>query len=286
MDDSELQRLRAVVREMGSILVAYSGGVDSALLLTVAVAELGDGAAALTAISPSLPESELAESRAYADSLGVRHILVHSREQDRPGYQENAGNRCFHCKSELFDLTSVEAERFGYRWVADGTIADDFGEHRPGLAAASAHGVRHPLAEVGLTKSMVRRIARDLGVPVWAKPSAPCVASRIAVGTRVTPLLLSRVVRAEAAIRALGFRIFRLRIHALGNAELARLEIALEEWPRVTEPGIREQLTLACREEGFSWITLDLEGYRRGSVAQPLASATAPNGSPPVPNAK
>lgn len=281
MDPTPLIRLRALMQEMGSMLVAYSGGVDSALLMTVARQELGDRAAALTAVSDSLPEGELADAKAYAEKLGIRHILAPSNEMERPGYRENLGDRCFHCKSELFDITTIEAARWGYRWVADGTIVDDLAEHRPGLRAAANHAVRHPLAEAGFTKVFVREAAQALGVPTWAKPSAPCIASRIAVGTQVTPGRLGRIGRAEKSIRALGFQIFRVRVHALGSVELARIEIDLAEWPRVTVPSVRDALLAACKEEGFSWITLDLQGYRKGSVATPDL-AIAPNPSTPA----
>lgn len=265
--DEKMVRLRAILAEMESVLVAFSGGVDSALVLAVAQEVLGDRAVALTADSVTLAPEEAENARAVAARLGARHEVVSTHELEREGYAQNGGNRCYFCKTELFELASSRAAMRGLRWVADGTIVDDLSGHRPGLAAAAEHGVRHPLVEAGFCKADVREAARALGLPVWDKPSFACLGSRFAVGTRVTSERVTRVARVETALRRLGFRQFRVRIHAIDAAELARIEVGIDEVAAVTQPETRAAIIAACKAEGYSWITLDLEGYRTGSTA-------------------
>lgn len=249
------------------LIVTFSGGVDSALVLAAAIQAIGDRALALTAVSPTLPIEETEAAITLARELGARHELVDAHELEVEAYAANTGDRCYHCKSELFDLAAAEASRRGAGAVVDGTIVDDLGDDRPGLRAAAEHGVRHPLLDVGYTKAAVRATARALGIRAWDKPSFACLGSRFAPGTRVTLDRVLRVARVETALRREGFRQFRVRYHLVGSDEHARIELGGDELGRMVEPGVRERVVRAGRAEGFSRVTLDLEAY--GTKAGP-----------------
>lgn len=266
--EEKLERLRGVLAALPSALIAYSGGVDSAFLLAVAVETLGDRATALTARSPSIPAEELDAARALAARLGAAHLEVDSHELDDPRYAANPSNRCFYCKSELFLRTAEEAARLravrggAEIVVLDGTNVDDLSDHRPGREAAERAGVRSPLVEAGLRKDEIRALSRARGLPTWDKPSAPCLASRIPYGTEVTAERLVAIEKAERALRALGFRSFRVRHHET----VARLEIDAAELPRVFDPSLRDEIARAVKGAGFTFVSVDLEPLRSGRL--------------------
>ena len=247
------------MHEAGSVLVCFSGGVDSAFVLKVAHEALGDRALGLTALSPALPLSEREAASAVAREIGVPHVAVASNEIDDPSYAANPVNRCFFCKSELYRVAGAEAHRRGFATIVNGTNLDDLGDHRPGLEAASQQGVRSPLVELGFNKAAIRRCAREIGLSVWDKPAAACLASRIPYGTSVTHERLRQIDRAETALRALGFRQVRVRLHG----EVARVEVGISEFSHAFER--RAEVSAACHRAGFTFATLDLDGYRLGS---------------------
>ena len=264
-----LPRLREIVREMQSVLVCYSGGVDSALVLAVAHAELGERAIGITAVSPSFAPFEKKAAVAIATQIGARHLLVESHEIDDPRYQKNDIDRCFFCKSELYSITAAKKDELGAAFVINGVNIDDLGDHRPGLVAAKNAGVRSPLVEAGMNKAAVRAAAAEMGLPVWDKPASACLSSRLPFGTSVTRERLEQIGGLEAELLALGLRQVRVRWHEIQKTErtkggaIARVEVAKAELPRAFE--LREEIASAGKLHGFQYVTLDLEGYRTGS---------------------
>ena len=262
----KLLRLREALRNLGSALVAFSGGVDSTFVLKVAHDELGDRAVALTAISASVAPDERREAEALARELGVRHLAVDSGEVADPRYAANPANRCYFCKTELYALCAEQRQVLGLAAVVDGFNADDTHDHRPGHQAAREARVRSPLAEVGLGKDEIRALSRALGLRTWDKPQMPCLASRIPYGTSVTPERLVQIGSAEADLRALGLRNFRVRYHG----EVARVEVAAEELPRFADEALRAGVNAALKARGFRYVALDLEPFRSGRLNEAL----------------
>jgi pyridinium-3,5-biscarboxylic acid mononucleotide sulfurtransferase len=266
----QLDALRAVLRQLGSVLVCYSGGIDSAFVLAVAHAELGARAIGMTAVSPSLSEGEREDAARIAVKLGAAHRFVDSHELERPGYVQNGPDRCFHCKSELYDIAEAKRREWQLAVVVNGTNRDDLGDYRPGLEAAKNAGARSPLVEVGMTKADVRAAALAIGMDIWDKPAAACLSSRIPYGTSVTTERLAQIGGLEADLKALGFRQLRVRWHE----KIARIEIALSELELMLTPGIREAAVTAGKKHGFQYVTLDLGGYRQGSHNEVLVGRT------------
>jgi uncharacterized protein len=259
--------LRERLGRLPGAVVAFSGGVDSTMLLHACRAQLGERAVAVTADSPSLPRAELQEAQALARELGVRHVVLPTRELEREAYRQNAGDRCYHCKQELFVTVAQRRAEIGPEaWpVIFGAIVDDLGDHRPGQRAAAEHGVLAPLIDAGLGKADVRRYSREHGLRTADKPSFACLSSRVPYGTAIDAALLLRIERAEQVLREHGFRQFRVRHHG----DVARLELAPDEFARALE--LREVLAAAIRAAGYTFVALDLRGYRSGSMNEVLS---------------
>jgi uncharacterized protein len=266
MPGRKQDQLIAALRGMGRVIVAYSGGTDSAYLAWAAKQALGDDAIAVTADSASIPESHKRDAEAFARQFGIRHEYVATSEFDNPDYARNGPDRCFHCKDELFVVLEKFGRERGIEHIVYGVNQDDLGDYRPGQRAAKLHDVEAPLVDAGLTKAEIRELSRVAGLPTWDRPAAACLSSRIPYGTPVTIQNVKQVELGEEEMKALGFRQFRTRFHG----EMVRIEIAREELPRAMSLEMADRMTAIFKRLGYKYVALDLEGYRQGSLNEVL----------------
>src|SRR5580693_6350730 len=272
IEEKELRLLKQL-SEFPSVIVALSGGADSAYLAWAAHHAIGDRALSVTALSPSYSAHDRIVVEEFVRQLGVRHEFVETHEMENPKYRANAGDRCYFCKDELFSVLDTIAQERGFAAIAYGVNADDTLDFRPGHRAAAEHRVLAPLLDAQMYKADIRQLSQRAGLPTWDRPASACLASRLPYGTEVTPERLALVERGEAALRSLGFRQFRVRLHE----KLARVEIAPEEMPRAMSPQMATSIADRLRAAGFAYVALDLQGYRQGSLNEPLSRTTTPS---------
>ncbi len=272
---TRLDRLRAIFAPMERVIVAFSGGVDSTFVLKVAVDTLGDRVLALTTTSPTMPDQDRLSALEMARQIGAQHLVIASNELAIPGYAQNPLNRCYLCKHNLFTVCEAKARELGINTIVDGLNLDDLHDYRPGIKAAAEKRVHHPLVEAELTKADVRELSRALGLPTWDRPASPCLSSRFPYGTTITEDALRKVERGEQLLHTLGFRVARVRYHG----DVARLEVEAREIPRLLEPSTRDSLDAEFKRIGFRFVTVDLKGFRSGSLNEGIAPPPAPQPS-------
>ncbi|MBF6559332.1 MAG: ATP-dependent sacrificial sulfur transferase LarE [Candidatus Binataceae bacterium] len=270
--EQKLARLSEIFRPMRSLMVAFSGGVDSTFVLKAACDALGARVLALTTTSPTMPDDDRLSALEMGRLIGARHLVIESNELEIPGYAQNPLNRCYLCKHNLFTVCVAKARELGIDEIADGLNLDDLNDYRPGIQAATEQSVRHPLVEAELTKADVRELSRALGLPTWDRAASPCLSSRFPYGMQITPAGLQMVERGERLLHALGFRVARVRYHG----EVARLEVEASEVARLLEPATRETVDRELKKFGFRYVTVDLKGFRSGSLNEGLGTSPAP----------
>jgi uncharacterized protein len=272
--DTKLDRMREIFAPMRSVIVAFSGGVDSTFVLKVAYDTIGDRVLALTTTSPTMPDEDRESALAMAQVIGARHLIVESNELEIPGYSANPLNRCYLCKHNLFTVCEAKAAELGIDNIVDGLNLDDLHDYRPGMQAASEKRVRHPLVEAELSKAEIRELSRAMRLPTWDRPASPCLSSRFPYGTEITPEGLAKVAAGERILHAMGFKVVRVRFHG----EVARLELERSEMERIFETQIRDTVDREFKKIGFRFVAIDLKGFRSGSLNEGvIANSSARN---------